>query len=86
MSILFSPISGHATDKNPKKPRPKSALGYTLESFIIPETKLDEANNDGSVVVDVSEEGHRLLEKETVAEKSEDSPTFSTSAFLRSRL
>ena len=56
MSILFSPISGHATDKNPKKPRPKSALGYALESFIIPEAKLDEANSDGSVVVDVSEE------------------------------
>jgi hypothetical protein len=78
MSIFLNPLLDSATNKNFKRPRPKSILGYSTKSFILPDSELVEANRNEAVVVDVSEEGHRLLEKYSLDNKDLDQRAFST--------
>jgi hypothetical protein len=87
MSILLNPSSGYSTDKHPRRSRSKFALGYSLESFMLPDRDRTEFDGSAAVIVDVSEEGHRLLEKsfdtKKAGEKNEDIPTVD---FLKSRV
>jgi len=86
MSILLNPILSRATEKNFKRPRSKSIVGYSPESFILPDVELAEANLNDAVVVDVSEEGHRLLDKDPADQNGELHQSISTAAFMKSRL
>jgi len=83
MSILISSRATLTADQKRKAAKRPTDADHKVDGFAMPELLISDP--DGSVIVTVSDEGHRLAQAEPDKTKGKDTPPQSTTAFLNTR-
>ena len=83
MSILISSRATSTADQKRRTAKRPTDSDHKVDGFAMPDLLISDP--DGSVIVTVSEEGHRLSQAEPDKTKGKDNPPQSTTAFLNTR-